>query len=161
MGARQLARGHCDRCDPGGGEMRARILNAYLLLSVITTAGCLSVRHAIIKADMAYAAAVFALDDAEFAACHGTPILLTAAACADLDPKVAQALQDVQHLTLAIQQAPTTIPTELSSLLADLNMVQGILSQLQQIPVTQDLAKKTTDANTKAIALLAKLTGAK
>lgn len=161
MGARQLARGHCDRCGSGGGEMRSRALNAYLLLSVITIASCATVQQLAIKADMAYATSVFALDDAEFAACHGTPILLSASACADLDPRMAQALQDVQHVTQAVQLLPTRVPTDLSALLLDLNLIQSILGQLQQVPTVQSLAKQTVDANAKAIALLAKLTGAK
>jgi hypothetical protein len=141
--------------------MNQRILNAYLLLSVITIAGCATAQQLIIKADMAYATSVFALDDAEYAACHSGIPTLGPAECAILDPQIAQSLKDVQSVTKAIQLFPTIVPKDLSTLLADLNNVQSALLQLQQVPVVQSLAAKTADANAKAIALLKQLTGAK
>lgn len=141
--------------------MRQRQLNAVFLAFVIFATGCATTQQLVIKADMSYATAVFALDDAEFTACHSGVPTLGPGECAILDPKIAQALKDVQSVTLAIKKFPTTVPTDLSALLVDLNNVQSALLRLQQIPLVTSLAAQTADANAKAIALLAKLTGAK
>lgn len=141
--------------------MKQRQLNAILLALVISVAGCATTQQLLIKADQTYATAVFALDDAEYSACHSGVPTLGPGECATLDPVVTQALKDVQNVTLALQKFPTTIPTDLSALLVDLNNVQSALLRLQQIPIVTTLASKTADANAKAIDLLAKLTGVK
>lgn len=140
--------------------MRSRYINAIMLGVVTLMAACATVQQLAIKADMAYATSVFALDDAEYAACH-PDAALPAAVCADLDAKTAQALQDVQAVTRAIQTWPTTVPKDLPALLSDLNAVQQTLAQLQRVPLVADLSAKVSTANANAIDLLTHLTGGK
>lgn len=140
--------------------MKARYFNTLLLGTVVLAAACATVQQLAIKADMAYSTAVFALDDAEFAACHPVPAPpLTTDLCGPLDVKVVQALQDVKAVTVAIQTFPTTVPTSLPALLSDLNSVQISLVGLEQNPLIMSLAAKTADANAKAIALLTQIAG--
>lgn len=129
-----------------------------VLIGGLWAASCATVQQLAIKADMAYSVAVFALDDAEFAACHPTPAL-PADTCMALDAKVVQALKDVQSVTRSLQQFPTSVPKDLPSLLTDMNDIQAILVALPTMPVVTTLAGKVTDANAKAIALLTRIGG--
>jgi hypothetical protein len=137
--------------------MKTRLVNAVLLCALV--AGCESVQQLAIKADQTYATSVFALDDLEWNTCHvGTPPV-PASVCSALDTQVVAALKDVQAVTIAVQNLPTTVPTTLPTLLSDLNNVQAILTQAAQIPAITALATKVQSANTAAIALLTSLTG--
>lgn len=138
--------------------MKMRLVNSVVLIGVVAIAACATVQQLAIKADMAYSVAVFALDDAEFAACHPAPTLPTDT-CVALDAKVVQALKDVQSVTRSLQQFPTSVPKDLSSLLTDMNDIQAILVALPTMPVVTTLAGKVTDANAKAIALLTRIGG--
>lgn len=133
---------------------------ALAVIGVVIVPACATTQSLLIKADQAYATSVFALDDAEYAACHPV-VALSAAACADLDGKVAQALQDVQATTRAVQLFPTTVPKDLPALLADLNNIQIILTQQPTLPLVADLSAKVANANAKAIDLLNHLLGVK
>ncbi len=139
--------------------MFSRYLNTAMLIVVTLMAGCATTQQLVIKADMAYATAVFALDDAEYAACHPPTLSLPKDTCDQLDAKIGQALQDVKRVTLAVQKTPGVVPVDLPSLLTDLNNIQGILVALPHMPIVTTLATKTADANAKAIALLAKIGG--
>ena len=139
--------------------MFSRYLNVAVLLGVVGVAACATTQQLVIKADMAYATAVFALDDAEYQACHPPTVSLPVDTCTQLDAKIGQALKDVQRVTLAVQKTPGVMPGDLPSLLTDLNNIQGILVALPHMPIVTTLATKTADANAKAIALLAKIGG--
>ena len=139
--------------------MCSRYLNTAMLIVVTLVAGCATTQQLVIKADMAYATAVFALDDAEYAACHPPTVSLPVDTCNQLDAKIGQALKDVQRVTLAVQKTPSVVPVDLPSLLTDLNNIQGILVSLPHMPIVTTLATKTADANAKAITLLAKIGG--
>ena len=138
--------------------MCSRYLNVAMLLGVVGLAACATTQQLVIKADMAYATAVFALDDAEYAECH-PPVSLSVDTCNQLDAKIGQALVDVKRVTLAVQKTPGALPVDLPSLLTDLNNIQGILVALPHMPIVTTLATKTADANAKAIALLTKIGG--
>lgn len=139
--------------------MCSRYLNVALLLAVVGVAACATTQQLIIKADMAYATAVFALDDAEFAECHPTPPPAIADTCTILDVHLVKALQDVKAVTTAIKAAPTTVPTSLPALLTDLSSIQIELNAAAQIPAIANLANRTAEANAKAIALLTQIAG--
>ena len=139
--------------------MFSRYLNVALLLGVVGIAACATTQQLVIKADIAYSTAVFALDDAEFSACHPTPPPAIADTCAILDVHMVKALQDVKAVTTAIKAAPTTLPTSLPELLTDLSSIQIELNAAAQIPAIANLANRTAEANAKAIALLTQIAG--
>jgi len=125
----------------------------------VSLASCAKARQVAIAADQSYAAAVFALDDAEYQAWQAH--VLSDAQHAKLNPPIKKALADVKAVTLAIKAAPASgqIPMSLPDLLKDLNDVQAVIVQLQ--PVIPSIADKAVAANTKAIALLTQLAGGK
>lgn len=130
---------------------------ALVLLCVLTVA-CATVRQVAIVADQTFAAAVFALDDAEYAACQSH--VLSEAQCAALNAPIKQALVDVKAVTLAIKASPTSgVPTSLPALLKDLGDVQAVIAALG--PVLPDISVKASAANLKAIDLLTQLMGGK
>jgi len=139
--------------------MRSRAINCIVLGCVVFYAACATTQQLAIKADIAYSTAVFALDDAEWTACHtATPVVIPESTCVILDVQLKQALLDVQAVTLAIQAIPTKVPTSLPALLTDLNSIQVELVAAEQIPVITALAAKVAIANADAIALLTQLT---
>ena len=119
------------------------------------TVGCASARTVAIQADQSFAAAVFALDDAEFQACQTR--LLTEAQCARLNGPIKQMLTDVRLVTLAIKASPTGVPASLPALLQDLQALQDAMQAAG--PAMPALVAKAGEANTKAIALLTQLLG--
>lgn len=133
-----------------------RLLLALTLIGLAP--GCAaSVRQYVIVADQAFAATVFALDDAEYAACQRQ--VLTAAQCQALNGPIRKALEDVKAVTLAIKATPKgTIPTSLPRLLQDLDDVQNVIRAFQV--VAPELATQAAAANTAAIRLLTQLAGA-
>lgn len=134
--------------------MKKTLLVVLCVLSV----ACASVRQVAIVADQSFAAAVFALDDAEHAACDAH--VLSEAQCTAMNAPIKQALVDVQAITLAIKASPTSgVPSSLPALLKDLNDVQAVIAAMQ--PVLPDISIKASDANVKAIALLTQLMGGK
>ena len=136
-----------------------RYLNVALLLAVVGLAACATTQQLVIKADIAYSTAVFALDDAEFSACHPTSPPAIADTCTILDVHLVKALQDVKAVTTAIKAAPTTVPTSLPALLTDLSSIQIELNAAAQIPAIATLANRTAEDNAKAIALLPQIAG--
>ena len=139
--------------------MTTRTFTTFLLSFTLVMAGCATTQQLVIKADIAYSTAVFALDDAEFSACHPTPPPASADTCTILDVHLVKALQDVKAVTTAIKAAPTTIPTSLPALLTDLSSIQIELNAAAQIPAIANLANHTAEANAKAIALLTQIAG--
>ena len=133
--------------------MRRLLLACALALSL----GCsTAVRQYVIVADQAFAATVFALDDAEFTACQRQ--ILTPAQCTALNGPIKKALEDVKAVTLAIKAAPKgTIPTSLPRLLQNLDDVQNVIRAFQI--VAPELSTKAAAANTAAIRLLTQLAG--
>lgn len=116
--------------------------------------GCASAHRTAIVADQSFAAAVFALDDAEFNACGAKQ--LTAAQCAQLDGPIKRALGDVKLVSLAIKATPTGVPASLPALLADLQAVQDALRAAG--PLLPALPNQASEASRLALALLAQLT---
>lgn len=127
-----------------------------LALIVVLASGCASARQTAIVLDESFAAAVFALDDAEFTACQAR--VLTEAQCSQLNGPIKKALEDVKAVTLAIKAAPNGgVPRSLPALLRDLQDVQSAIAAAQ--PVLPTLASQASAANLKAIELLTKLVG--
>lgn len=126
----------------------------------LTAGACAKARHVAVVADATVAQAVFALDDAELAACQAH--VLTEAQCAALNPLVKQALVDVRSVTAAIKASPATgkVPVDLPSLLKGLTDIQAIVGPLSAVggPVGV-LATKTKVALDQAIAVLTPLAG--
>jgi hypothetical protein len=139
--------------------MKQRFANTLLLVLTIAWASCATTQQLVIKADMAYSTAVFALDDAEWTVCHPVPPAAIADTCTILDVHLVKALQDVKAVTLAIKAAPTTVPTSLPALLTDLSSIQIELNAAAQIPAVTNLANRVAEANAKAIALLTQIAG--
>lgn len=129
-----------------------------LVLLCVLASACASARQVAIVADQSFATAVFALDDAEYAACQAK--VLTEAQCTALNGPIKQALVDVKAVTLAIKGSPQGgVPHSLPELLKDLGDVQAVISAMQ--PVFPDIAVKASAANLKAIDLLTQLMGGK
>ncbi len=140
--------------------MRRLILQIVFGLTLgALLAGCARARHVAVVADASVAAAVFAVDDAEYAACQAH--VLTVPQCETLNVPILKALRDVRAVTVAIQNTPTTgpAPTSLVALLTDLGIVQRILADLGQSPDLAPLVAKALEAQTKAGALIASFTG--
>lgn len=136
--------------------MRVRSLVVVALLA----AGCGgSARHVAVVADQSLAQAVFAVDDAEFEACRAK--VLSEAKCAELNPIIKQALQDVKALTAALQALPkdAPLPKSLPSLLAGLSQIQGVIDVLGEGPQFAPLGAKVHAANQKVIAVLTAFAG--
>lgn len=137
--------------DKIAGSVPVVLLAAILGLSF----GCASARQAAIVADQTFATAVFAVDDAEFAAWQNG--VVTADQHAKLNPKIKQALEDVKAVSQAIKSSPSNLPKSLPALLADLNAIQMAINDLRVL--APDLVGRIGTANAKAIDLLNKLTG--
>lgn len=133
------------------------LFNALGTLACVLVLGCASWRQAAIVADQAFSTTVFALDDAEYAACQAK--VLTPAQCDSLNTPIKKALEDVKALTLAIKAAPASasVPKSLPDLLTDLGDVQAILMAFQN--VAPDLVSKASAANLAAVHLLAQIAG--
>lgn len=131
------------------------------LLALVFTLGCgAKAHHVAVLADATFVQAVFAVDDAEFAACKSG--VLTPAVCAAANPKIKQALLDVKGVTAAIQLSPnlTTLPKDLPSLIKSLTEVQSLLAPLTPNPLKDDLSTKISAALAKAVAVLSLFVGA-
>lgn len=135
-----------------------------LLLACVLAGGavsaCASARQVAITADQSFATAVFAIDDAEWAAYQACkPAPACEARHAKLNPVVKQALADVKAVTAAIKAVPSGMPSSLPDLLKDLLHVQEAIRAIDA--VIPGLAEKTAAAETKALALLAQFVGGK
>lgn len=143
-----------------------RIPISLLLLVSMVAAGCGATgRHLAVQADYAFARAVFAVDDAEFAMCQaGT---LAAQQCDALNPYIKSALQDVKAVSLALRELPVDAkaPTSLPDLLQNLTSIQKVLVPvLAALPPAvqakvQPLLDRVTAALDEAIALVRLFSG--
>lgn len=133
---------------------QATTIAACLLLAIALPA-CTGARHISVVADATFAQVVFAIDDAEFAACQ-THAVITVAQCEAANPKIKQALIDVRAATKAIQDTPKSAqpPNTLVGLLADLTAIQAIFGDLSPGPLKASLTKQVTQALQQAITLL-------
>lgn len=132
-----------------------------LLVALLAAASCAKAKHIAVQVDVAYSTTLFAIDDAQWKACHPTPVDLTQAICDRLDPAIKHALEDGQALTRALQAAPRdgVVPQNLPDLLANLNSFQQILNEAKASPTVSNLASKVSMANSQLIALLKRLAG--
>jgi hypothetical protein len=139
---------------------------APMILLALAIAGALvagcggKVRHVAVVADASIAQVVFALDDAEYAACHQNHVL-SADQCAKLDPVIKKALLDVKALTVALQTAPKDgpLPATLPALLKDLNDIGAVIDSLGTGPTFTSLASKARQANASVLGLLTQFAG--
>lgn len=135
------------------------------ILLVIALAGsatsCAKAHHLAVVADDAASKAVFALDDAEYEACHKTPRVLSADQCAKLDPLVKRALLDVKALTGALQttQAIDGIPTSLAALVQDIMALRFAIDDLGGGPSFAPIAARLHLVEQELLALLGRFTG--
>jgi hypothetical protein len=118
------------------------------------------VRHVAVVADASIAQVVFALDDAEYEACHQNHVL-SADQCAKLDPVIKKALLDMKALTLALQATPKDgpLPATLPALLKDLNDIGAVIDSLGAGPTFSALASKARQANASVLGLLTQFAG--
>lgn len=127
--------------------------------------GCAHARHVAVVADVAFAQAVFAVDDAETAACQSH--VMSEAACTAANPSIIKALQDVKAVTLALQATPknVAVPKNLPDLLTDLTTAQAIVAPLANAPSApaqvQTLGAKIQAAILQTIAVVKTFTGGK
>jgi hypothetical protein len=130
-----------------------------LASTVLYVAACGSTRHVATIADASIAQSVFAVDDAEFAACQQH--VLSTAQCDALNGPIKDALRNVKALTAAIQVMPKdgAVPKSLPAVLADLNTVQTVINQLGAGPTFKPVTDKLTEAQTKLVALLNQIAG--
>lgn len=135
----------------------------WILAIVICFDGCAKARHIAVVADVTFAQAVFAVDDAEFKACETHIAPFTVEVCADLNPKIKQALLDVKAVTAAIQASPANgqLPKDMPSLIENLSDVQAILSPLAPSIVKADIANRIQFALRLSVAMLNSFAGAK
>lgn len=135
------------------------VLLTFLALG-LTTAACAKPRHIAVAADVTLSSVVFALDDAQWQACHETHVI-SAEACIPLDAAVKKALLDVKALTAAIQATPKDgqVPVSLPALLADLAAVRKIVDALGTGPAFVGLSTKVNAANDTVVGLLTKFAG--
>jgi hypothetical protein len=131
-----------------------------LALGAASSACAGTARHVAVVADASIAQAVFALDDAEYAACHQQHVL-SAEQCAKLDPIIKKALVDVKALTAALQAAPKDgqLPSTLPALLKDLNDIGAVIDALGAGPTFSGLAAKARQANATILGLLTQFAG--
>lgn len=143
---------------PGSGKVASLLIVCALALGVTS---CAKARHVAVVTDQTLAAAIFAVDDAEYAACQAH--VIAADKCAALNTPIKKALQDVKALTAALQATPANgkVPTSLPDLLQDLLDVSNVMNSLRQGPDLKPLVDKVQAAETKAVNQLAALTGAK
>lgn len=140
-------------------------IKSLVLVSLLSLVGCAHARHIAVVADGAFARAVFAVDDAENAACQSHQ--LSSDACAAANPKIVAALQDVRAVSLALQQTPknVAVPKNLPDLLADLTSVQAIIAPIASVPnappAVQSLGANIAAAITQTIAVVRTFTGGK
>lgn len=129
-------------------------------LAAGATVGCAKARHVAVQIDSTVSTVVFALDDAELAACQTHA--LTQEQCDRLGPMIVSALKDVKTATAAIQAVPKNgqVPQSLPALIQTLRSVQMIALALPPSQVTDGLVAKTNTALDAAIALLSKIAGA-
>jgi hypothetical protein len=120
---------------------------------------CAKARHVAVQVDATVATAIFAVDDAEFAACQAHT--LSQAQCDALNPKIKAALEDVKAVTAALQATPNsgTVPKTLPQLVQTLRSVQAIALALPASDVTAGLITRINTALDAAIALLSKIAG--
>jgi len=143
-------------------KFAARLMVVFLF-SFVVGAGitsCAKARHIAVLGDVAFSQAVFALDDAELAACQNKT--LTPAQCDALNPPIKQALIDVKAVTAAIQAAPKSgvVPLSLPELMKDLTGVQAVLASFGAADGhLMDLVAKANAALNQAIALLRAIAG--
>lgn len=140
-------------------------MKRLLLVLVLVASGCAHARHVAVIADVSFAQAVFAVDDAETSACASKA--LAADICAAANPKIIAALQDVRAVTLALQKTPknVAVPKNLPDLLSDLTGVQAIIAPLSNVqgapPAVQNVGQKIAAALTQTIAVVRTFTGGK
>lgn len=139
--------------------MRQRFLLGLALAALLSTS-CAKARHVAVQADQTFAAAVFALDDAEFTACQpavvNTAAGLPQATCDALNPTIKQLLVDVKAVTRALRDTPhdAALPRNIPAILKGLADVQRVIGDLAPGPVKQRLVSAVTDGIDKAIAVL-------
>ncbi len=140
--------------------MRRTFASSLLVLALLASGCSAKARHVAVVADQTIAEVVFALDDAEFLACHQQHVL-SAEQCGRLDPLIKKALLDVKALTTALQATPKDgpIPTTLPALLKDLNDLGAVIDALGAGPEFTDLAAKARLANARIIGLLQQFSG--
>jgi hypothetical protein len=132
-----------------------------VLLALVPLLGCAGkARHTAVIVDQTVAQVVFALDDAEYQACHQTQTL-PVDTCAKLDPVIKQALLDVKALTAALQLAPKDgpLPKSLPALLKSLNDVGAVIDALGGGPQFAGLAAKARAADAAVVNLLTQFAG--
>jgi hypothetical protein len=136
-----------------------------LCLMLSLSVSCAHARHLGVMADASFSAAVFAIDDAETAACQQH--VLSPETCAQADARIAAALQDVKAVTLALQATPknVAVPKNIPDLLTDLTSLQGIVAPLANAPSApvqvQTLGQQITVALSQTIAVVRTFTGGK
>ena len=138
-------------------RQNTRTMKTLFALSVafaMTCAGCSgSTRHVAIGVDYAFARAVFAFDDAEFALCQTG--VLARAQCDQLNPLIRDAEISVKAATLALKALPKDgkIPTAIPDLLQSLDSVNAVLATPSQVdnPSVSALAVKLHAAVTEAL----------
>jgi hypothetical protein len=138
------------------GRLRWFVILVALSLGL---SACAHARHTAVVLDAAFAQTVFALDDAELAACQKG--VLTPVQCDAANVKIKQALVDVKALTESIQATPknVAVPTNLPSLLTALTDLQAILGPSSQVPEVAAVSAKASAAIAQAIALLKQFAG--
>lgn len=130
------------------------------ILVLLLAVACASAHRTAILVDQSFAAAVFALDDAEWAvytACRPEPAC--EARHVKLNPPIKQALLDVKAVTLAIKATPDGVPTSLPALLTDLLAAEAAIDALPASSAHITLSEKARAALNQAIELLRALTG--
>lgn len=138
--------------------VRLVVFSLAVALSALAGA-CAHARHIAVQVDATVSTAIFAVDDAEFAACQAH--VITQAQCDALNPKIKAALVDVKAVTAALQATPKTgtVPKTLPDLILTLRSVQAIALALPPSPATDGITSKVNTALDAAIALLSKIAG--
>lgn len=111
---------------------------------------CATARHRAVQTDVTLAKVVFAIDDAERAACSQK--VLSADQCAKLDPVILKSLKDVRAATLILQATPkaVVVPQSLTDVITDIATLQNMIAPLNN----NSLAQKVNAALTTAADLL-------
>jgi hypothetical protein len=141
------------RITPGTVAKYGAIL---MLAGSLGWSACASARHIAVAADVTIAQTVFAIDDAERAACQQH--VLTTEQCAKFDPVILKSLEDVKAVTASLQATPklVAVPTTLPDLIADLATLQHMAAPLAS---TGGLGMKINAALAKAAAILNSFAG--